>query len=219
MSDLLDTSMLVRYLTGDPPDLAEVSAQVIDGDRTLLVTDVVIVETAYVLQSVYQVPRTAIVDSLMALLRKANIHTFRLQKDLVLSALLLCRPSGRVLLRRCPSSGLPARSQPGAAVYSLDQRFPTEAITVLHAPPRHPHLIPRPPVQGHPPTVRGEPPRSPSEVRVEPHPAGSATTPSRPPHPFVVSRAGVPTGPCRTTPPGCGNQPLLLPSSLLADWR
>ncbi len=137
MSDLLDTSILVRYLTGDPPHLAEISAQVIDGDRTLLVTDVVIVETAYVLQSVYRVPRTAIVDSLMALLRKANLHTFRLQKDLVLSALLLCRPSGRVSFADALVWAA-ARSQVGAAVYSLDQRFPTEAITVLQSAPTHP---------------------------------------------------------------------------------
>ena len=36
------------------------------------------------------------VDGLIALLRKANIDTFRLDKDLVLEALLLCRPLGRV---------------------------------------------------------------------------------------------------------------------------
>jgi len=46
VSDLLETSMLVRYLTGDPPDLADVSAEVIDGVNELLVTGVVIVETA-----------------------------------------------------------------------------------------------------------------------------------------------------------------------------
>ena len=137
MSDLLDTSMLVRYLTGDPPDLAEVSAQVIDGDRALLVTDVVIVETAYVLQSVYQVPRTAVVDSLIALLRKANLDTFRLDKDLVLRALLLCRPSGRVSFADALVWAA-ARSQAAAAVYSLDQRFPNEGITVLQSTPTHP---------------------------------------------------------------------------------
>lgn len=38
--------MIVRYLSGDPPDLAGVSAEVFDGVATLLVTDVVIVETA-----------------------------------------------------------------------------------------------------------------------------------------------------------------------------
>lgn len=35
MSDLVDTSMLVRYLTGDPPALADRSAQIIDGESDL----------------------------------------------------------------------------------------------------------------------------------------------------------------------------------------
>lgn len=38
--------MLVGNLTGDPPDLADVSAEVIDGIATQVVSDVVIVETA-----------------------------------------------------------------------------------------------------------------------------------------------------------------------------
>lgn len=37
MSDLLDTWMLVRYLTGDPPDLVDVGAEVSDGVAALLV--------------------------------------------------------------------------------------------------------------------------------------------------------------------------------------
>lgn len=130
MSDLLDTSMLVRYLTGDPPDLADVSAQVIDGVAPLLVTDVVIVETAYVLTSVYEVPRAAIVDGLIALLSKANIDTFRLDKDLVLEALLLCRPSGRVSFADALVWAA-ARSQANATVYSLEER--DDGITVLRA--------------------------------------------------------------------------------------
>ena len=33
VSDLIDTSVVVRYLTGDPPHLADLSAQLIDGER------------------------------------------------------------------------------------------------------------------------------------------------------------------------------------------
>ena len=57
VSALLDTSMLVRYLTGDPPDLADASAKVIDAEAELLISDVALVETAYVLASAYGVPR------------------------------------------------------------------------------------------------------------------------------------------------------------------
>ncbi len=129
MSKLLDTSMLVRYLTGDPPDLADVSARVIDGEDELLITDVVLVETAYVLRSVYEVPRQAIVHHLIALLRKANIETFRLDTHLVIEALLLCRPSGRVSFGDALVWAA-ARSQADSIVYSLDQRFPDDGVTV-----------------------------------------------------------------------------------------
>ena len=98
MSDLRDTSMIVRCLTGDPPDLSDVSAEVMDGIDTLLDTDLVIVKTADVLISEYEVPRAAVVDGLIALLGKANFDTFLLYEDLVLEALLSFRPSGRVLI-------------------------------------------------------------------------------------------------------------------------
>src|SRR5713101_2917738 len=126
--------MLVRYLTGDPPRLAELAARVIDDEEELLISDVVLAETAYVLATVYRVPRATIVDHLIALLRKANIETFRLEKDLVIAALLLCRPSGRVSFADA-MVWAGARSQTGAAVYSLDERFPEGDITVLRSAP------------------------------------------------------------------------------------
>ena len=77
------------------------------------------------------------IDSLIALLRKANLDTYRLDKHLVLRALLLCRPSSRVSLADALVSAA-ARSQAAAAVYSLDQRFPNEGITLLHSAPKSP---------------------------------------------------------------------------------
>ena len=74
VSALLDTSMLVRYLTGDPPDLADASAKVIDADE-LLISDVALRKLV-----TYGVPRETVVDHL-ALLRKANTTTFRLSKE------------------------------------------------------------------------------------------------------------------------------------------
>lgn len=94
MSGILDTSIVVRYLTGDPPDLAEQAARIIDEEDQLQVTDVAVAETAYVLTSVYRVARDVVVDHLIAFLQKENISTFALDKSLVLQALLLCRPSG-----------------------------------------------------------------------------------------------------------------------------
>ena len=122
VSALLDTSMLVRYLTGDPPDLADASAKVIDAEAELLISDVALVETAYVLASTYGVPRETVVDHLIALLRKANITTFRLPKEHVLEALTLCRPSGRVSF--ADALIWAAARAADATIYPLDERFP-----------------------------------------------------------------------------------------------
>ena len=132
MNGLLDTSMLVRYLTGDPPELADRSAQVIDRESDLLITDVALVETAYVLTSVYEVAREAVVDHLVGLLRKENIRPYRLPKGLVIEALRLCRPSRRVsfadaLIRAA------ARAET-APVFTLDERFPSQAVAVRRPP-------------------------------------------------------------------------------------
>ncbi len=129
MSGLLDTSIVVRYLTGDSPELAERAARVIDVETDLVVTDVVLAETAYVLTSVYKVAREVVVDHLVAFVQKRNIRALGLEKDVVLLALLLCRPSGRVsfadamVWAAAHSSGL-------RVVYSLDARFPADGVEV-----------------------------------------------------------------------------------------
>lgn len=130
MSDLLDTSVIVRYIIGTPTDRACACARIIDGEDELVVTELVIAEAAYVLSSVYGVPRATVVDSLMTLLRRVNIATFCLHKDRVLTALLLCRSSGRVSFADALIWAA-ARSEPGSRVYSLDERFPSEGIEVV----------------------------------------------------------------------------------------
>ena len=129
MRGLLDTSMVVRYLCGEPPHMADQAAEVIDSSQDLLVTDVVLAETAYVLASVYGISRSTIVDHLIELLRKENILPFALDKDLVLQALLMCRPSGRISF---PDALVwaAARSAGARVVYSLDDRFPADGIEV-----------------------------------------------------------------------------------------
>lgn len=133
MSGFLDTSIIVRYLTGDPPGLAEQAARVIDGEEDLQVTDVVLTETAYVLTSVYQVPRDIAVDHLITFLQKGNISPFALDKGLVLQALLLCRPSGRTSFADAMVWAA-ARSAGSRVVYSLDERFPADGLEVRGSP-------------------------------------------------------------------------------------
>ena len=133
MSGFLDTSMVVRYLTGDSPGLAEQAARIIDGEDDLQLTDVVLVEAAYVLTSVYQVPREIVVDHLIAFLQKENITPFGLDKGLALQALLLCRPSGRVSFADAMVWAA-ARSAGAKVVYSLDERFPKDGLDVRRSP-------------------------------------------------------------------------------------
>jgi predicted nucleic acid-binding protein len=49
LSGVLDASFMIRYLTGQPPKTANLAREMIDGNLQLGVTDVGIVETAYVL--------------------------------------------------------------------------------------------------------------------------------------------------------------------------
>lgn len=47
----LDTSVVVRYLTGDPPEMADRAAALIDAGGALILSELVLIETAYVLES------------------------------------------------------------------------------------------------------------------------------------------------------------------------
>lgn len=129
MTGFLDTSMVVRYLTGDPPEMARQAATVIDSQETLMVTDVVLAETAYVLTSVYRVARTDVVDHLIAFIQKENIAIYHLDKGNVLQGLLLCRPSGRVAFGDAMIWAA-ARSAGDGIVYSLDERFPDDGVEI-----------------------------------------------------------------------------------------
>lgn len=129
MSGFLDTSVVVRYLVGDAPGLADRAERIIDGAENLQITDVIVAETAYVLTSVYEMEREVVVDHLVALLRKKNISTYALDKDLVLQALLLCRPSRRVSFADAMLWAA-ARSSGHPRVYTFDERFPAEGVTI-----------------------------------------------------------------------------------------
>ncbi len=129
MTALLDTSVVVRYLTGEPADLAARAARIIDQTPDLAISDVVVAESAYVLTSVYGVPRGQVVDHLIDLVQKRNLATVALDKGAVIQALLLCRPSGRVSFADAMVWAA-ARSTGAEAVFSFDERFPEHGIEV-----------------------------------------------------------------------------------------
>jgi predicted nucleic acid-binding protein len=86
---LLDTNVIVRFLTGDHPAHSPRSrnlfARAAAGDVTLVVTDLALAETAWVLQSFYSLDRNAITAALKDLIDSAGIEVEN--KATLLSAL------------------------------------------------------------------------------------------------------------------------------------
>lgn len=71
----IDTNILVRHLTGDPADLAARSTKFLDTERNLLLTDLVVAETLYVLESFYEAPRVQIAEAIRSLIAFDSIVT------------------------------------------------------------------------------------------------------------------------------------------------
>jgi predicted nucleic-acid-binding protein len=68
MRALLDTNVLIRHLTGDPPAQAKRATAFLDAGHELILTDLVLAEMVYVLESFYEVPRADIARMARALL-------------------------------------------------------------------------------------------------------------------------------------------------------
>lgn len=68
MSAFVDTNILVRHLTGDPPDMAARATRFLATERDLLLTDLVVAETVYVLESFYKTPRPQVAESIRSLI-------------------------------------------------------------------------------------------------------------------------------------------------------
>lgn len=68
MSAFVDTNILVRHLTGDPPHMAARATAYLASERELLLTDLVAAETVYVLESFYEVPRQQVAEALHSLI-------------------------------------------------------------------------------------------------------------------------------------------------------
>ena len=58
----LDTNVLIRHVTGDPPDQAAQATRLLSRASTLYVPDLILAETVYVLESFYEVDRLTIAN-------------------------------------------------------------------------------------------------------------------------------------------------------------
>lgn len=125
----LDSSFIVRYLTNDPLEMADRAAAVIDSEQILIVSELILAESAYVLASVYQTPRADLVEALMEFVQKANIRMAHLPKPIVLDALRLCQNSKRHSFADA-LLWAEAFSSEHQRIYTFDARFPASGVEI-----------------------------------------------------------------------------------------
>jgi predicted nucleic acid-binding protein len=68
VSAFVDTNVLVRHLTGYPVDMAARATAYLRSEAELLLTDLVVAETVYVLESFYETPRPQVAEAVRSLL-------------------------------------------------------------------------------------------------------------------------------------------------------
>jgi predicted nucleic acid-binding protein len=125
----LDTSVVIRYLVNDDRALAERAQRIIVGDTELSLTVGTLAEIAHVLTRVYGIPRAAVVDELIPLIRRSNVRLYGLDLALTIQALQLCRPSSRVSFADA-LLWASARTAGATVIYSFDERFPADGLAV-----------------------------------------------------------------------------------------
>ena len=68
LSAFVDSNILVRHLTGDPPDQAQQATAFLGSAQALVVVDLVVAEVVYVLESVYEVERERVAELIRAVI-------------------------------------------------------------------------------------------------------------------------------------------------------
>ena len=68
MSAFVDTNVLIRHLTGDPPGQAAQATRLLSQAGQLLLPDLIVAEVVYVLEAFYEVPRTRVAELVRAVI-------------------------------------------------------------------------------------------------------------------------------------------------------
>lgn len=68
MIAFVDTNVLIRHLTGDPPNLAKRATAFLASADELLLPDLIVAEVVYVLESFYEVPRPEVASVVRSVL-------------------------------------------------------------------------------------------------------------------------------------------------------
>lgn len=75
MKAFVDTNVLIRHLTGDPSDLAARATSYLAAADELLLPDLIVAETVYVLESFYEVPKAEVVRLMQSVIAFPAIRT------------------------------------------------------------------------------------------------------------------------------------------------
>ncbi|MDQ2677346.1 MAG: type II toxin-antitoxin system VapC family toxin [Actinomycetota bacterium] len=75
MSAFVDTNILVRHLTGDPPEMAARATGYLADASELYLADLIVAETVYVLESFYEAPRDQIATAVRSLVSMRSVVT------------------------------------------------------------------------------------------------------------------------------------------------
>ena len=95
----VDTNVLIRALTGDDPVQSPAAAAFIQGHAPVWVSQVVLVETAWVLESVYDCGKPQLVEAMKRMVDNKDLALE--QPAVVRSALVLYESKGKVQFEDC----------------------------------------------------------------------------------------------------------------------
>jgi len=71
---LLDTNVLIRHLTGDPPEMAARASAYLLSERDLVLSDLVVAEVVYVLESFYRQTREQVTGLVAAVVSSSHFQ-------------------------------------------------------------------------------------------------------------------------------------------------
>ena len=75
MTAFIDTNILVRHLTGDPPAMAKRATAFLASQPELYLADLIVAETVYVLESFYKAPRDQVATAMRSLIAMRSMIT------------------------------------------------------------------------------------------------------------------------------------------------
>jgi len=73
MRAFVDTNLLIRHFTGDPPAQAERATAFLGADHDLILPDMILAEMVYVLESYYEHPRSHVAEAARSLLALPSV--------------------------------------------------------------------------------------------------------------------------------------------------